>query len=175
MRKRLIRAATLSVTLLLAATTSLTVGAGVAGAATTADPNCTGHGADNLVDPVGPYYSAAYIKNRTTGTVVGTVQLCERLDADRDVWVRWAAVTLYYDMSSGQKANGRVHNNVPNTLDYQERLCSHPGGTGAIIGGTGDRTCATAGLDDLGYLASADAYVYGADGTMLAYGSTDKY
>src|SRR5688500_1821802 len=61
----------------------------------------------------------------------------------------WSWVTLYYDMSSGQSANGKTtldNGPVGVSLDV---YCSTTGttlpGTGKSLGGTGDRTCATAG------------------------------
>ncbi|WP_020386544.1 hypothetical protein [Kribbella catacumbae] len=150
---------------LLLAATSIGLAPGLAGAA--ADPNCSGYGLDHVV-------SANYIRNRTNGTEVGSVQLCYRTENFDTHY--WTAVTLYYTVGTGEKADGFLRmfkDKLGNTEEPGPARCGDVagGGTGYIT--SARRTCASGPRRLLAdYYYRADAYVYNTNGIIVAAGAT---
>lgn len=173
MRSRFTRLTTFCAALLIGLSSPIAAGAqspaGHGSTVTAVDPNCTGYGTEALVDPT----SAAYIRNLKTNAVIGSVQLCER-QVENGSWRVWAWVTLYSDIWTGQHANGRLVGTQAGWAD-EIRTCSDWGGTGPIMGGIHDRTCATAGIgSNIYWYHRAEAYVY--DGNeIIGSGATTKY
>ncbi|NUT99298.1 MAG: hypothetical protein HOY78_45565 [Saccharothrix sp.] len=128
-----------------------------------AEANCGG---------AGTVVSANYVKNRTTGTEVGAIQLCRDGNGYYFAWLQ-----LYYTMSTGQYANAflRAWPDATTGTEYLQSpdRCDN-GGSGKII--APDRECNTAHVyyTDPSATYRADGYVYASSGAIIAAGATAR-